>query len=99
MPVFRQEPPPYVEKQIKPVDSVHATFPQTQVTELVDDPSVVAQAAMGAVPHTFNKLSQNRPDATEQKTPDAPHKQDAAFDVAPLVCAQLGAATHRQNSE
>ena len=36
-----------------------------------------------------------RPDAAVQY-PISPHKQGAVFDVAPLVCAQSGAATHRQ---
>jgi hypothetical protein len=42
------------------VDAEHATLPQTQVTELAEDPSVFAQAVMGAVPHTLtlNELSQ-----------------------------------------
>ena len=32
-----------------------------------------------------------------QTTPFPPHKQALTFDVAPLVCVQTGAATHRQN--
>ena len=39
-----------------------------------------------------------RPDAVVQY-PISPHKQGAVFDVAPLVCAQSGAATHRQKAE
>ena len=34
-----------------------------------------------------------------QSTPVPPHKQASVFDVAPLVCVQPGAATHRQKSE
>ena len=34
-----------------------------------------------------------------QTTPFPPHKHALAFDVAPLVCVQSGAATHRQNLE
>ena len=34
-----------------------------------------------------------------QRTPVPPHKQIAVFDVAPLVCVQSGAATHRQKLE
>ena len=43
------------------MEAVHATLPQTQVTELAADPSVFAQAVMGAVLHTLNDLSQYRP--------------------------------------
>ena len=32
-------------------------------------------------------------------TPPLPHKHASVFDVAPLVCVQSGAATHRQNLE
>ena len=70
------------------------------MTELAADPSVFAQAVMGAVPQTLNELSQYRPEAAAvQTTPAAPHKQGALFNIPPLVCAQLGAATHRQKSE
>ena len=31
--------------------------------------------------------------------PVPPHTQPSLFDVAPLVCVQTGAATHRQKSE
>ena len=31
--------------------------------------------------------------------PVPPHKQAAVFDVAPLVCVQLGAVMHRQKEE
>ena len=34
-----------------------------------------------------------------QNTPVLPQKQVLVFDVAPLVCVQSGAATHRQKSE
>ena len=43
------------------MDAVHATLPQTQVTELAADPSVFVQAVMGAVPHALSELSQYMP--------------------------------------
>ena len=33
------------------------------------------------------------------QNPAPPHKQGAVLYIAPLVCAQLGAATHRQKLE
>ena len=49
------------EVQDRPDATVQAMLPQTQVTELAEDPSVVAQAVMGDVPHALSEWSQIRP--------------------------------------
>ena len=45
----------------RPVNALHATLPQTQVTELAADPSVFTQAVMGAMAHWLSELSQYIP--------------------------------------
>ena len=79
------------------MEEEHTSYPQIQVTKLAEDPSVFSQLVIGAVAHWLIELSQYRPVATVHPVP--PHKQGALFDVAPLVCVQTGAATHRQKSE
>ena len=80
-----------------PLRELHAAVPQEQSAPVLrEDPSTLAhgspleQVLVGAV--------QKRPEAAVQN-PVSPHKQGAVFDVAPLVCVQLGAATHRQKLE
>ena len=53
--------------------------------------------AHGGPEQKLMDLSQWRPEAVVHPVP--PHRQGAVFDVAPLVCVQSGAATHRQKTE
>ena len=50
----------------------------------------------GPPAHRLIEEVQNIPDTAVQY-PFSPHKQGAVFGVAPSVCVQSGAATHRQN--
>ena len=75
---------------------LHAAVPHLQSIVLREDPSTLAQGA--PFEQVLVEEVQKRPDAAVQY-PISPHKQGAVFDVAPLVCAQSGAATHRQKLE
>jgi hypothetical protein len=68
------------------VDAVHATLPQTQVTELAADPSVFVQAVMGAVPHVLNELSQYMP--VKELHAAVPQEQSMVLSEDPSTLAQ-----------
>ena len=47
--------------------------------------------------HVLVAATHRRPEAAVHPVP--PHKQASVFDVAPLVCVQSDAVTHRQKAE
>ena len=83
------------EMQYIPLKEWHAAVPHEQAMVLSEDPSTLVQGS--PLEQVLVEEVQKRPDAAVHNPP--PHKQGAVFDVAPLVCAQSGAATHRQKSE
>ena len=85
------------EMQYFPLKELHAAVPQEQSTPVLsEDPSTLVQGS--PLEHVLVEEVQNRPEAAVQSTPVPPHKQVSMFDVAPLVCVQSGAATHKQKS-
>jgi hypothetical protein len=82
-------------KQYLPLKELHLAVPHKQSTELSVEPSGWEQEP--PLEQVLVEEVQKRPEIGVQN-PDAPHKQLAGFDVAPLVCMQSGAVTHRQKS-
>ena len=63
-------------------------MPQTQVTELAEDPSVFAQAVMGAVPQALSELSQYMPLKELQTAFSVPHEQSTVLSEVPSTLVQ-----------
>ena len=72
--------------------------------KLQDSPLLVvpdeASSDEASLEQVLVEETQKRPECAVQITPPSTSQKHAAvFDVAPLVCVQSGAATHRQNRE
>ena len=79
-----------------PLKELHAAVPHAQSTPVLsEDPSPLVQGS--PLEQVLVEEVQYRPEAGLQTTPVPPHKHTSVFDVAPLVCVQSGAATHRQD--
>ena len=83
---------------IRPVWIVHTEVPPVphrHSSSLATAPAVCAHVGGGV--HLLVAFVHRNPVAAVHTVP--PHKQVSVFDVAPLVCVQSDAATHRQKSE
>ena len=56
---FRQEPPPTVSKQIKPVEAVHSSLPHVHVASFKAEPFVTIHAAPSTVVGTTHAIKSN----------------------------------------